>query len=93
MSGILNFNQAKFISFSCFAIIILTGCNQPKKVIKSNLAENTVLVDTVPKNFQDSLAQWLIAQPQEVRDAFKRDFTFSKKQIESLKDTLRDTTN
>jgi len=38
---------------------------------------------------QRALALWLKSQPQEVRDAFKRDFLFSEEEIKNLTDSLR----
>lgn len=79
-------------------LVLITGfflaifcCKNPEKVQSRDLKENQVSIDTSWKSDQKALADWLESQTQEVRDAFKRDFTFSKQAIDSLGGTIQDT--
>jgi len=53
------------------------------------VVQNQVVRNTVQISDQEALANWLLTQPQQVRDDFKRDFTFSGKQIKQFVDTLK----
>ena len=53
------------------------------------ITQTKVVEDTNYISEQDALGYWLLMQPQQVRDDFKRDFTFSGKQIKQLVDTLK----
>ena len=80
-------NMIRIISL--FLSTLLVSCKQPKKVINKDKVENQVAIDTSWKNEQRKLHYWLMTQPQEVRDSFKREFTFSRQEIDRLIDTLR----
>jgi hypothetical protein len=43
------------------------------------ITQTKVVEDTNYISEQDALGYWLLMQPQQVRDDFKNDFTFSKK--------------
>ncbi len=51
--------------------------------------QNEVYKDTDYISEQDALGYWLLSQPEQVRLDFKRDFTFSAKEIKSFVDTLK----
>jgi hypothetical protein len=79
----------KLATFVVFFTSIIS-CQSSHKIPTSQVTESNAL-DTSWENEQKALADWLLSQPQEVRDAFKRDFTFSKQQIDSLKPSIGDT--
>jgi hypothetical protein len=80
------------IKLAIFVVIFISviSCQSSHKIPTSTVSESNAQ-DTTWKNEQKALADWLLSQPQEVRDAFKRDFTFSKQQIDSLKSSIGDT--
>jgi hypothetical protein len=65
-------------------VLSLLSCDKQKRAQNKEYRE-------IQKS-QRELARWLMSQPQEVRDEFKRDFVFSKGQIDSLVNSLKDTT-
>jgi hypothetical protein len=73
-----------------FSLVIFC-CKNPEKVQTIYPVENQVANDTTWEHEQKVLGDWLMSQPQEFRDAFKRDFTFSKQAIDSLGGTIQDT--
>jgi len=60
-----------------------------KKIKKPLATQSKVFRDTTQISDQKALSNWLRSQPQQVRDDFKRDFTFSGEQIKQLVDTLK----
>ncbi len=68
-------------------LTLFISCQAPYKIPTSQVSESNAQ-DTSWENDQRALHYWLISQPQEVRDAFKRDFVFTKQAIDSLRDTL-----
>lgn len=72
-------------------IVLFTifGCQTPKMVISQSVKETQVVKDTTYISEQDALGYWLLGQPQQVRDDFKKDFTFSGEQIKEFVDTLK----
>jgi len=74
-----------------FLISLLTvvSCQTSKTVMSQPVVQNQVVRNTVQISDQEALANWLLTQPQQVRDDFKRDFTFSGKQIKQFVDTLK----
>ncbi len=82
-------NMIRIISLFLSTLLVLMSCKQSKRFINKDKGENQVAIDTSWKNEQRKLHYWLMTQPQEVRDSFKREFTFSRQEIDSLIDTLR----
>jgi hypothetical protein len=65
------------------------SCHSSRNVVSVKPTDKQVVTEVNYTNSQKELAKWLMSQPQEVRDEFKRDFTFSKKEINSFVDSLR----
>ena len=76
------------IFVSILFLFFMFGCKVPKKVDTTSKINSITDQDSSIRNSQNELGEWLLTQPQEVRDAFKRDFVFKKEQIDSLRDTL-----
>lgn len=72
-----------------FGFVFLLSCKANKVVTNSIKQQNQVFRNTKYISEQDALGTWLLNQPQQVRDDFKRDFTFSGEQIKQLVDTLK----
>lgn len=72
-----------------FLLFVLLSCHSSKNMVSVNPTANQVVSESNYINSQKALADWLMSQPQDVREAFKRDFTFSKKEINSFVDSLR----
>ena len=53
------------------------------------ITQTKVVEDTNYITEQDALGYWLLMQPQQVRDDFKNNFTFSKNEIKEFIDTLK----
>ncbi len=53
------------------------------------ITQTKVVEDTNYISEQDALGYWLLMQPQQVRDDFKNNFTFSKNEINVFIDTLK----
>lgn len=58
-------------------------------MIPSETTQNQLPIDTNDISEQNSLGIWLMSQSQQVRDDFKRDFTFSGQDIKALVDSLK----
>ena len=65
-------------------LLSLLSCNQQKRAQNKEHQEI--------QRSQRELAKWLMSQPQEVRDEFKRDYVFTQEEIDSLVNSLKDTT-
>ena len=76
------------IFVSILFLFFMFGCKVPKKVDTTSKINSITDQDSSIRNSQNELGEWLLTQPQEVRDAFKRDFVFKNEQIDSLRDTL-----
>jgi hypothetical protein len=72
-----------------FLLFVLMSCHSSRNVVSVKPTDKQVVTEVNYTNSQKELAKWLMSQPQEVRDEFKRDFTFSKKEINSFVDSLR----
>jgi hypothetical protein len=74
-----------------FLIVLFTivGCQTPKMAVTKSVTQTQVVKDTTYISEQDALGYWLLSQPQQVRDDFKKDFTFSGEQIKEFVDTLK----
>ena len=70
-------------------LLSVVSCQTSKMVYTQPITQNKVVKDTVHISEQEALANWLLSQPQQVRDDFKRDFTFSGKQVKQFVDTLK----
>jgi hypothetical protein len=53
------------------------------------ITQTKVVEDTNYISEQDALGYWLLMQPQQVRDDFKNNFTFSKNEIKEFIETLK----
>lgn len=58
-------------------------------MIPSETTQNQLPIDTNDISEQNALGIWLMSQSQQVRDDFKRDFTFSGQDIKALVDSLK----
>ena len=58
-------------------------------VVNPPVVKNQVVRDTTYISEQKELSNWLRSQTQQVRDDFKRDFTFSGQQIKEIVDKLK----
>jgi hypothetical protein len=69
-----------------FLIVLFTiaSCQTPKMVVQTQVVKDVTYISE-----QDALGYWLLSQPQQVRDDFKKDFTFSGEQIKEIVDTLK----
>jgi hypothetical protein len=72
-----------------FGLLTVVSCQTSKTVVCQPMVQTQVVKDTIHISEQEALANWLLSQPQQVRDDFKRDFTFSGKQIKQFVDTLK----
>ena len=72
-----------------FSLLFLVNCQTAKKIEKPLAIQNNVVRDTNYISEQEALGAWLMSQPQQVRDDFKRDFVFSGDQIKQLVDPLK----
>jgi hypothetical protein len=73
----------KTISF-LIGLLTITSCQTPKMVVQTKVVKNTTYISE-----QDALGYWLLSQSQQVRDDFKKDFTFSGEQIKEFVDTIQ----
>ena len=78
----------KTFIFVC-SLFFLVNCNTAKKIEKPLATQNKIVRDTNYISEQNALGIWLMSQPQQVRDDFKRDFVFSGDQIKQLVDSLK----
>lgn len=70
-------------------LLAMVSCQTTKMVVPPmNHQSKTTQVPTHVSE-QRMLAHWLMGQPQEVVDEFKKDFTFSGKEVGQFIDTLR----
>jgi hypothetical protein len=58
-------------------------------VVSQSVKQTQVVKDTTYISEQRELGYWLLGQSQQVRDDFKKDFTFSGEQIKEFVDTLK----
>ena len=72
-----------------FGFVFLLSCQANKAGTNSIKSKKQLVSDTTQISDQKALSNWLRSQPQQVRDDFKRDFTFSGEQIKQLVDTLK----
>ena len=72
-----------------FGFVFLLSCHANKALTNSIKQKKQLVTDANYISEQDALGTWLLNQPQQVRDDFKRDFTFSGEQIKQLVDTLK----
>jgi len=72
-----------------FGFGFLLSCQANKAGMNSIKSKKQLVSDTTQISDQKALSNWLRGQPQQVRDDFKRDFTFSGEQIKQLVDTLK----
>jgi len=72
-----------------FGFVFLLSCQANKAGMNSIKPKKQLVSDVNYISEQDALGTWLLNQPQQVRDDFKRDFTFSGEQIKQLVDTLK----
>jgi hypothetical protein len=72
-----------------FSFVFLLSCQANKAVMNSIKPKKQLVSDVNYISEQDALGAWLLNQPQQVRDDFKRDFTFSGKQLKQFVDTIK----
>lgn len=70
--------------FLLIVLFAIASCQTPKMVVQTQVVKETTYISE-----QDALGYWLLSQPQQVRDDFKKDFTFSGEQIKEFVDTLK----
>ena len=72
-----------------FGFVFLLSCQANKVGTNSIKSKKQLVSDTTQISDQKALSNWLRSQPQQVRDDFKRDFTFSGEQIKQLVESLK----
>ena len=70
--------------FLLIVLFAIASCQTPKMVVQTQVVKDVTYISE-----QDALGYWLLSQPQQVRDDFKKDFTFSGEQIKEFVDTLK----
>lgn len=70
-------------------LFTIVGCQTPNMVVSQSVKQTQVVKDTTYISEQRELGYWLLGQSQQVRDDFKKDFTFSGEQIKEFVDTLK----
>jgi len=70
--------------FFLIVLFRIASCQTPKMVVQTQVVKDVTYISE-----QDALGYWLLSQPQQVRDDFKKDFTFSGEQIKEIVDTLK----
>jgi hypothetical protein len=70
--------------FLLIVLFTIASCQTPKMVVQTQVVKDVTYISE-----QDALGYWLLSQPQQVRDDFKKDFTFSGEQIKEFVDTLK----
>jgi hypothetical protein len=70
--------------FLLIVLFTIASCQTPKMVVQTQVVKDVTYISE-----QDALGYWLLSQPQQVRDDFKKDFTFSGEQIKEIVDTLK----
>jgi hypothetical protein len=68
-------------------LVGVSSCNQEKRALKKEYR----VYHRASLKSQRELADWLSTQPQEVVDEFKRNYVYSKEEIDSLLAPIRDT--
>jgi len=68
-------------------LVGVSSCNQEKRALKKEYR----VYHRASMKSQRELAEWLSTQPQEVVDEFKRNYVYSKEEIDSLLAPIRDT--
>jgi|LakMenEpi03Aug12_release.lakeMendotaPanAssembly.Ray.scaffolds.fasta_scaffold4487785_1 hypothetical protein len=87
MNKIKTINSFKLIVISIF-LVGVSSCNQEKRALKKEYR----IYHRASMKSQRELAEWLSTQPQEVVDEFKRNYVFTKGAIDSLINSIKDTT-
>jgi hypothetical protein len=75
--------------FLLIVLFVIASCQTPKMMVTQSESQTQVVKDTTYISEQDALGYWLLSQSQQVRDDFKKDFTFSGEQIKEFVDTLK----
>jgi hypothetical protein len=75
--------------FFLIGLLSVVSCQTSKMVVSPPVVQKQVVRDTTYISEQDALGYWLLSQSQQVRDDFKKDFTFSGKQVKEFVDTLK----
>ena len=70
--------------FFLIVLLTITSCQTPKMLVQTQVVKKTTYISE-----QDALGYWLLSQSQQVRDDFKKDFTFSGEQIKEFVDTIQ----
>ena len=70
--------------FLLIVLFTIASCQTPKMVVQTQVVKDVTYISE-----QDALGYWLLSQPQQVRDDFKKDFTISGEQIKEFVDTLK----
>jgi hypothetical protein len=71
------------------SLCMIFSCQKSNWMIPSETTQNQLPIDTNDISEQNALGIWLMSQSQQVRDDFKRDFTFSGQDIKALVDSLK----
>jgi len=75
--------------FFLISLLTVVSCQTSKMVVNPPVVQKQVIRDTTQISEQEALANWLMSQTQQVRDDFKKDFTFSGSEIKQFVDTLK----
>jgi hypothetical protein len=71
------------------SLIIICSCQKSIWMTPSTTTQNQLPKEMNYLSEQDALGNWLLSQSQQVRDDFKKDFTFSAKEIKEYVDSLK----
>jgi hypothetical protein len=71
------------------SLFTICSCQKSTWMIPLDTTQKEVVKDTNFISEQNALGYWLLSQSQQVRDDFKRDFTFSGKEIQVFVDSLK----
>jgi hypothetical protein len=82
-----NHGNIKLVTIALLPTLFIS-CQAPHKIPTSQVSQSNTQ-DTSWANDQRELHYWLMTQTQEVRDSFRREFTFSGQEIENLIDSLK----
>jgi hypothetical protein len=82
-----NHGNIKLVTITII-LTLFSSCQAPLKISTSQVTQSNTQ-DTSWANDQRELHYWLMSQTQEVRDSFRREFTFSGQEIENLIDSLK----
>ena len=71
------------------SLFIICSCQKSNWMTPSITTQNHLPKEMNYLSEQEALGYWLLSQSQQVRDDFKKDFTFSGKEIKEYVDSLK----